>query len=100
MGLVAKGYWIAHNQVKDAAAYEAYKIAAAPALRAYGAQFLVRAGRRKTPKGTLHPRTIVIEFPSYQAAQDCYSSAEYQLAKKIRLPLANSDLTIVEGYDT
>jgi uncharacterized protein (DUF1330 family) len=97
---MAKGYWIAHNQVKDAEAYGAYKIAAAPALRAYGAQFLVRAGRSKTPEGTLQPRTIVIEFPSYQAAQDCYNSTEYQLAKKIRLSLADSDLTIVEGYDT
>ena len=38
---MAKGYWIAHNPVKDAEVYGAYKIAAAPALRAYGAQFLV-----------------------------------------------------------
>jgi uncharacterized protein (DUF1330 family) len=27
---MAKGYWIAHNQISDAEAYEAYKIAAAP----------------------------------------------------------------------
>ena len=38
---MAKGYWIAHNPVKDVEVYGAYKIAAAPALRAYGAQFLV-----------------------------------------------------------
>ena len=63
---MAKGYWIAHNPVKDAEVYGAYKIAAAPALRAYGAQFLVRAGRSKTLEGTPHPRTIVIEFPSYK----------------------------------
>ena len=29
---MAKGYWIAHNQISDAEAYEAYKIAAAPAV--------------------------------------------------------------------
>ena len=29
---MAKGYWIAHNQISDVDAYEAYKIAAAPAL--------------------------------------------------------------------
>ena len=57
---MAKGYWIAHNQVKDAEAYGAYKIAAAPTLRAYGVQFLVRDGRSKTLEGTPHPRTIVI----------------------------------------
>ncbi len=31
---MAKGYWIAHNQISDVDAYEAYKVAAAPALRA------------------------------------------------------------------
>ena len=41
---MAKGYWIAHNQITDMDAYEAYKVAAAPALRAYHAKFLVRAG--------------------------------------------------------
>ena len=97
---MAKGYWIAHNPVKDAEVYGAYKIAAAPALRAYGAQFLVRAGRSKTLEGTPHPRTIVIEFPSYQAAKVCYNNAEYQLAKKIRLSLVDSGLTIAEGCGT
>ena len=67
---MAKGYWIAHNQISDAEAYEAYKIAAAPALRAYEAKFLVRAGAAEFPEGQMRPRTIVIEFPSLQAAQD------------------------------
>lgn len=97
---MAKGYWIAHNPVKDAEVYGAYKIAAAPALRAYGAQFLVQAGRSKNLEGTPHPRAIVIEFPSYQAAQVCYNNAGYQLAKKIRLSSVDNDLTIAEGCDT
>jgi uncharacterized protein (DUF1330 family) len=50
---MAKGYWIAHNQISDAEAYEAYKIAAAPALRAYEAKFLVRAGAAEFPEGQM-----------------------------------------------
>ena len=79
---MAKGYWIAHNPVKDAEVYGAYKIAAAPALRAYGAQFLVRAGRSKTLEGTPHPRTIVIEFPSYQAARFAIIMLNISLQRK------------------
>ena len=96
---MAKGYWIAHNQVTDAEAYEAYKVAAAPALRAYGAKFLVRGGSAVFPEVSLRPRTIVIEFPSLQAAQDCYASATYQVAKTIREPVSIGDIVIVEGYD-
>ena len=32
---MAKGYWIAHNQISDVDAYEAYKIAAVPAPVSY-----------------------------------------------------------------
>jgi len=96
---MAKGYWIAHNQISDAEAYEASKIAAAPALRAYEGKFLVRAGAAEFPEGQLRARTIVIEFPSLQAAQECYNSATYQAAKALRTPVSIGDLVIVEGYD-
>jgi len=96
---MAKGYWIAHNQISDAEAYEAYKIVAAPALRAYEGKFLVRAGAAEFPEGQLRARTIVIEFPSLQAAQECYNSAKYQAAKALRTPVSIGDLVIVEGYD-
>jgi uncharacterized protein (DUF1330 family) len=42
---------------------------------------------------------VVIEFPSLQAATDCYNSPEYQAAKAIRDPVSTGDLVIVEGYE-
>ena len=96
---MAKGYWIAHNQITDMDAYEAYKVAAAPALRAYDARFLVRAGLSEFAEGRLRPRTVVIEFPSLKAAQDCYASESYQAAKAIRETASETDMVIVEGYD-
>jgi uncharacterized protein (DUF1330 family) len=41
----------------------------------------------------------VIEFPSYQAAVDCYRSPEYAKAKALRQGKSVVDLSIVEGYD-
>ena len=41
----------------------------------------------------------MIEFPSYQAALDCWHSPEYQEAMKLRAGVATADLVIIEGYD-
>jgi len=42
---------------------------------------------------------VVIEFPSYQAALDCWNSPEYQGAAKLRHPVSTIDLVIAEGYE-
>lgn len=94
-----KGYWIANNRVDDAEVYEQYKAANAVAFAEYGARFLVRGGAQKGVEGDVHPRTVVIEFPSYEAARACYDSAGYQAAKAIREAVSEGRLIIVEGYD-
>lgn len=40
---------------------------------------------------------MVIEFPSYQAALDCYHSSEYQAARAFRAEAGINTLTIIEG---
>ena len=94
-----KGYWIANNLVRDPEGYEAYKRLNAVAFAKYGARFLVRAGAQEVPEGQMNPRSVVIEFPSYQAALDCYNSPEYQLALAARVDISETNLAIVEGYD-
>lgn len=94
-----KGYWIARVDVADAERYKAYIAANARPLRQFGGRFLVRAGTYENPEGSSRSRNIVIEFPSYQAALDCWNSHDYQQAVKLRLPVATVDVVIVEGYD-
>jgi uncharacterized protein (DUF1330 family) len=96
---VAKGYWIARVDVADPERYKAYIAANAVPFNKFGARFLVRAGRFENPEGSSRPRNIVIEFPSYQTALECYQSREYQEALKHRLTVATIDLVIVEGYE-
>ena len=71
---------------------------AAP-FKEYGARFLVRAGRFETVEGGSRARNAVIEFPSYQAALDCWRSPGYQKALKLRQPVSTIDLIVIEGYE-
>lgn len=96
---MAKGYWIGHVDIEDVQTYEKYKEANAIPFAEYGARFLIRGGAQVVKEGQSRARSVVIEFPSYQAALDCYDSASYQAAKAIRDPISTGDIMIVEGYD-
>jgi uncharacterized protein (DUF1330 family) len=96
---MAKGYWIAHVDVHNPEGYKDYVATAKPAFERYGAKFLARGGAHEAMEGHGRGRNVVIEFPSFQAARDCYNSPEYQAAKVIRHKHADGELTIVDGYD-
>jgi uncharacterized protein (DUF1330 family) len=96
---MAKGYWIVQIDVHDMEAYKPYQAAAGVALGKFGGKYVVRGGTHEVVEGTARSRTVVIEFPSYQNALDCYRSAEYQKAKPGRTDLAASDFVVIEGYD-
>ncbi len=94
-----KGYWIVRVDISDQEKYKTYVAANAAPLKAYGARFLVRAGRFENPEGASRTRNAVIEFPSYEAAVECWHSADYQQALKLRQPVSTADLIIIEGYE-
>ncbi len=96
---MAKGYWVAHVDVKDAETYQKYIAANAAPFAEYGARFLVRGGEQQVREGAVRKRTVVIEFASYEDAVACFESAGYQSARAIRELAATSDLVIVRGYD-
>lgn len=94
-----KGYWIVRVDITDQEQFKKYVVANAGALKKYGAKFLARAGQYIVPEGTTRTRNTIVEFPSYQAALDCWNSPEYQEALEFRLSASAIDLVIVEGYD-
>ena len=94
-----KGYWIARVDVHDEAAYRNYATANGVAFAKYGARFLVRGGPFENPDGSSRARNVVLEFPSYQAALDCWNSPEYRAAAELRRGASVMDLVIIPGYD-
>jgi uncharacterized protein (DUF1330 family) len=94
-----KGYWVAFADVTDAEGYKAYVAENAKAFRKYGGRFLTRGGKSETPEGQPRSRAVVIEFPTYAAAVECYRSPEYVAAMALRKGKSVMDLAIVEGYE-
>jgi len=92
-----KGYWIAHVTVTDPDQYKFYAEAAPTAFKKYGATILARGGAFRQMEGEGRPRNVVIEFPSLQAAIDCYNSPEYQAAKARRQGAGVAEIVLVEG---
>jgi uncharacterized protein (DUF1330 family) len=96
---MAKGYWIALVDVSDPEAYKAYIAENATAFRKFGGHFLARGGKSERPEGHTRSRVVVIEFPSYAVASECYHSPEYTRALALRKDNSLMDLVIVEGYE-
>ena len=96
---MAKGYWIGRVDVNNDEGYKPYAAANPAIFKKFGGRFVVRGGKFEAPEGSARKRNVVIEFPSYQAALDCYNSPEYQANIKVRQPHSNADIIIIEGYD-
>lgn len=94
-----KGYWIGHVTIDDAETYKLYQAANAGPFKEFGAKFLVRGGPQEVREGNIRPRSVVLEFPTIEAAYACYDSEGYQSAKAIREAVSTGDIVIVEGYE-
>jgi uncharacterized protein (DUF1330 family) len=96
---MAKGYWIGRVDVSNDEGYKPYAAANPPIFKKYGGRYVVRGGKFESKEGTARSRNVVIEFPSYQAALDCYNSPEYQANIKLRQPHAVAEIIVIEGYE-
>jgi uncharacterized protein (DUF1330 family) len=94
-----KAYWIARVDVTNFEKYKAYTVANAEAFALYGARFLIRSGRQESVEGVARMRNVVVEFPSYASAVDCWNSPQYRHAFGLREGAGIADIVIVEGYD-
>lgn len=97
---MAKGYWIAaYREVRDTDALAFYAELAGAAIQAGGGRFLARGGQVQPYEYGVDERTVLIEFPSYEAAVATYEGDGYQEALKRLGDGAVRDLRIVEGVD-
>lgn len=94
-----KAYWIAHVTITDPEPYAIYAAGATAAFQKYHAKVLARGGSFHQMEGDGHARNVVVEFPSLQAALDCYNSPDYQQAKAHRKGAGIANIVFVEGAE-
>lgn len=95
---MSSAYIIVSVTVTDPVQYEEYRKWSTAAIQAHGAEICVRGGRVEVLEGDWNPgRTVILKFPSMEAARAFYDSAEYQKAKAVREDAAIMRMVCVEG---
>ena len=79
-----KGYVVCvYKSISNEEKLKEYAVKARIAVEKYQGKFLIRGGQSTTNEGDDSPRTVVIEFLSYDEANLFYNSKEYQDAHAI-----------------
>jgi len=94
-------YVIYQGEVLDPERYEEYKAQAAPNIAAAGGRYLVRGGRAEALEGELPSgRTVLLEFPTMDAALDWYRGEDYAAIRKLREGVARASIYVVDGIES
>lgn len=95
-----KAYWVnLYSAVHDPEKLAAYAALAGPAIEAAGGRFLARGSAAYAFENGKIERTVLIEFPSVEAAHAAHDSAGYQGALAALGDGASRDLRIIEGIE-
>jgi uncharacterized protein (DUF1330 family) len=93
-----KAYILVEVDVTNPQQYGEYMKLSPGIIEKFGGRFIARGGRSATLEGTpARGRVVVVEFPSYERAEEFYKSAEYEAARKVRTGAAAARFVLVEG---
>ena len=93
-----KGYVVCvYKSISSEEKLKEYAVKAKAAVEKYKGKFLIRGGKSINNEGEKSPRTVVIEFPSYNEANSFYNSKEYQDAHLILKGYAVRQHQTIEG---
>ena len=92
-------YMIVEVETTDEALMTEYRKHTPGAVAKFGGKFIVRGGKTRTLEGGwAPPRIVVLEFPSYEKAEEFYDSEHYKPILAMRLKAGKSKAIIVDGH--
>ena len=95
-----KGYVVCvYKNITNDEKLKEYAVKARIAVEKYKGKFLIRGGKTTTNEGEASPRTVVIEFPSYDEANSFYKSKEYQEGWALAKHTTERNLQIIHGFN-
>ena len=98
---IMKGYWIAlYKKINNIENLKEYSVMVTPIIKSFGGKPLVRGGKYQCFEGENFSRTVIWEFPSYEAAIKCHESKEYQEGWLLAKDTTERNLQITEGFNT
>jgi len=93
-----KAYLVAAETVHDEALFAEYRKQVVATVEAFGGRFIARGGKQTVLEGQWqNPRTVIIEFPTREAAEAWYKSPDYQKIIGLRLKSTSGNLIILDG---
>ena len=93
-----KGYVVCvYKSISSEEKLKEYAVKAKAAVEKFQGKFLIRGGKSTSREGEKSPRTVVIEFSSYDLANTFYQSKEYQEAHSILKGYADRQFQTIEG---
>lgn len=93
-----KAYVIALETIHDQAMFDEYRKAVPATLLPFDGKFVARGGKFTVLEGEWqHQRTVIIEFPSREAVEGWYKSADYQAIIGLRHKSSRGNLVIIDG---
>jgi uncharacterized protein (DUF1330 family) len=96
--LLMSAYWIStYAEILDDDKMAAYAALAGPALTAAGGTFLARGTAAAWFEQGVEQRSVLLEFPSVEAAVAAHDGADYQAALQALGDGAVRDIRIVPG---
>ena len=90
-------YVVANFRITDTESYAAYPPLVRPMLAAHGAEVLAVDRESEVIEGEAEHNTVVIRFPSKEAARAFYESPEYKEIAHLRTDNSDGFLALVEG---
>jgi|TARA_B110000881_G_C18275174_1_gene364730 uncharacterized protein (DUF1330 family) len=96
-----KGYWLAlYKKISNMNNLKNYSAKVTPVIKSFGGKALVRGGEYQCLEGENFLRTVIWEFPSYEAAIECHESKEYQEGWALAKNTTERNLQIIHGFNT
>ena len=92
-------YIIVEVETTDEALMTEYRKHTPGAVAKFGGKFIVRGGKTRSLEGVWNPpRIVVLEFPSYEKAEEFYDSEHYKPILAMRLKAGKSRAILVDGH--
>jgi uncharacterized protein (DUF1330 family) len=80
VGCHGRALWLSPSHIRESERSGDSALCGVKPSATYGARFIARGGKTEPQEGSPRARVIVLEFPTYTAALDCYRSPEFKLA--------------------